>query len=359
MPENRHLRVLLYLIYGALALLGGWLVLRFLLPWLAPFLLALLLSALLDRPVTLLTERFRLPRWTAAGLCTILLWGTIFLAVGTLLWRVGYETGLLLRRLPALLSQLPALRQQAEAWAYRLLIALPIPVQELAGDWLDGLISQGAALPGRFCDWLMGVVAGTAGILPRIVLFLFTSILATGLTSASLPQLKRAAVRLLPPVWRDRLRLAGGQLRGAFGGWLRAQCLLLCVTFAELAVGLLLLRVELALLLAALISLVDALPVFGVGTVLLPWALFSLLSGSPLRALGLLILYVVILLVRSLLEPRLVGRHVGLPPLAALLAIYLGFQCFGVAGMILFPLLAVLLKRLWDSGLFPVPGGKK
>ena len=95
----------------------------------------------------------------------------------------------------------------------------------------------------------------------------------------------------------------------------------------------------------------DALPVFGTGTVLLPWAVLALLGGDVRMSVGLLVLYSVISLVRSLLEPRLVGARVGLPPLAALVCMYVGFQALGVLGMLLAPLAAVLARQLWDSGL--------
>ena len=104
--------------------------------------------------------------------------------------------------------------------------------------------------------------------------------------------------------------------------------------------------------LAALVALVDALPVFGTGTVLLPWALFSLLSGDWKLAIGLAVLYGLVSAVRSLLEPRLVGQKAGLPPLAALFAMYVGFRALGLWGMILSPLAAIFLKQLHDSGVF-------
>ena len=91
--------------------------------------------------------------------------------------------------------------------------------------------------------------------------------------------------------------------------------------------------------------------VFGTGTVLLPWAVLALLGGDVRMSVGLLVLYSVISLVRSLLEPRLVGARVGLPPLAALVCMYVGFQALGVLGMLLAPLAAVLARQLWDSGL--------
>ena len=104
MPENRHLRFLLRLLYAALALAGLWLALRFLLPWLLPFLLAFSLAALLEPAVRLLMERLHLPRRGAAALCTAALTAAVLGGLALVVWRVGYELSLLLGRLPTLLA---------------------------------------------------------------------------------------------------------------------------------------------------------------------------------------------------------------------------------------------------------------
>ena len=338
MPENRHLRFLLRLLYAALALAGLWLALRFLLPWLLPFLLAFSLAALLEPAVRLLMERLHLPRRGAAALCTAALTAAVLGGLALVVWRVGYELSLLLAGLPTLADGL-------ERWAYRFLIALPVQFQTLARDALEGLLEQSIALPNRFYDALAGAVTGLASALPAAALFLFTTVLATYFTSAGRPALLDGLRRRLPPPWRTRLGRVAGGLRAALGGWLKAQGLLMLITFGELAAGFLLLRV------AGLVALVDALPVFGTGTVLLPWAVLALLGGDVRMSVGLLVLYSVISLVRSLLEPRLVGARVGLPPLAALVCMYVGFQALGVLGMLLAPLAAVLARQLWDSGL--------
>ena len=132
--------------------------------------------------------------------------------------------------------------------------------------------------------------------------------------------------------------------------WLRAETLLWLLTFAVLLTGLLLLRVEFALLLAFLISFVDLLPVLGTGTILLPWAAVAFLLGRGTFSIGLLVLQLILLLQRSILEPKLLAAQADLPPLAALLAMYLGFCSVGIAGMLLFPLLLLLLKQLHDAG---------
>lgn len=351
MPDNRHLRFLLRLLYAALALAGLWLGLRFLLPWLLPFLVAFGLAALLEPAVILLTDRLHLPRWGAAALCTAALTAAVLGLLALALWRAGYELSLLLGRLPALLAEAPRLTEGLERELHRFLIALPIPLQEPVREALDGLAEQGAALPGRLYDLLAGWIGSLAATLPGAFLFLFTTILATYFTSAGRPALLSALRGLLPVPWRTRLGRAAAGLKGALGGWLRAQGLLMLLTFGELALGFLLLRVDAALLLAGLTALVDALPVFGSGTVLLPWGIFSLLLGDLRTGLGLLGLYAVVTVVRNLLEPRLVGKRMGLHPLAALACMYVGFRAFGVWGMLLAPLAVVLARQLWRSGL--------
>ena len=351
MQPDKHLR---FLVTAAEVALGGltlWLILRFLLPWTLPFLIALALSALLERPVRFLTTRLSLPRWAAAAGCTLLL---VLLLSGALLlagWRLWYETSLLLDRLPRLIASLPSLGAQAEDWAYRYIIAAPPDLQDFLWDALETLLDRASALPAQLYDQAAAWVAALLTALPQVGLFLFTTALATYFSSAGRPALLSFLRRQVPVRWRSRLHTGLERLRSALKGWMLAQGTLMLITFGELAAGFLLLGVELAILLAALVALVDALPVFGTGTVLLPWAAVELLSGRLWLGLGLLVLYGVVTLVRSLLEPKLTGARAGLPPLAALLAMYVGFQALGVAGMVLSPLCAVLLKELHDCGL--------
>ena len=125
---------------------------------------------------------------------------------------------------------------------------------------------------------------------------------------------------------------------------------MLGVTFCQLLAGFLLMGQRYALLLAAVTALVDALPVFGTGTVLLPWAAVCLLAGQAPRAVALAALYAVISAVHSLLEPKVMAAQAGLPPLAALAAMYAGFRALGVAGMILLPMALLFVKQLHDEG---------
>lgn len=322
---------------------AGWLAL----PFVLPFLLALGLAALLEPAVAGLM-RAGVPRWWAAALCTAAL--TALAAGGTALavWRLGAE---LARRLPALLGQLARWGDGLEGWVYRLLVAAPPALRAGLEGVLDALARQAQALPARISARLGEMLARGLAALPGALLFVFTTVLATYFTSAGRPRLLAFLARQLPRRWQGRLSQAGARLRDTLGGWLRAQGLLMLVTFGLSLAGLLVLGAPSPLLLSALTALVDALPLLGAGVVLLPWAAGCLVLGRLGQAAGLLALAALAALVRSLLEPKLLGDRMGLPPLAALCAMYVGARAFGVAGMILAPLALTFLGQLHRAGL--------
>ena len=130
----------------------------------------------------------------------------------------------------------------------------------------------------------------------------------------------------------------------ALRGYLRAYGLIFCMTFTELLIGFLLIGVRYAFLLAVLIALVDLLPVLGSGAVLVPWSAVALLSGNVRVGAGVLILYGVVTLVRQIAEPKIVGKSLGLHPLATLAAMYVCFGLFGAVGLILGPCAALVGK---------------
>lgn len=351
MSQPNPLRHLIWAGYGLAGALALWLTFRFLLPWTLPFLIALGLSSLLERPTRWLMDRLRLPRWGAAVACTVALAAVLCAGLLGLGWRAAYELWLLFQRLPGLLASLPSLGQWTRRTAYRFIIAAPAAIQPMLWEVLEGAMAQLAVLPQGLYTQIPVWAATALHTLPDLGLFLFTTALATYFSLAERPALLAFLRRQLPPAWRGRTRQGIKRLRATFGRWLRAQGTLMLITFSLLAVGFLLLGFELPVLLAGLTALVDALPVFGTGTVLLPWALGELLTGHPGIALALAALYALVSLVRGVLEPKLVGDRVGLPPLGALLAMYVGFQALGVAGMILAPLAAMFLKELHDCGI--------
>lgn len=347
MNLQKHLRFLLFLVYTVLAAVAAvWL-----LPGLLPFLLALGVACLLEPPVRYLSDRAHLRRpW--AALLVLGSFSLLLLAgLAVLLRRLWYELGLLNSRLPALLGALQSLGTWAEGMLYRLTIAASPSLRSALESALHGALDQLSGLASDLSARIFERAANAVLSLPAAGLFLFTTLLASFFILAGRPVLFSFFRRQIPKQWLPRLERTATQLKGALGGWLRAQGILMGVTFLLLGIGFLWMGADPALLLAALIALLDALPVFGTGTILLPWAAAELLGGNFRRATALLALYALIWLTRSLLEPKLIADRAGLHPLAALFAMYLGFKLFGVAGMLLAPLAAVVLYQLHDSGV--------
>ena len=94
-----------------------------------------------------------------------------------------------------------------------------------------------------------------------------------------------------------------------------------------------------------LAGILDALPFIGTGIVLVPLGIQQFLQGQYFRAFFCLLLYVVCIFVRELLEPKLIGKKVGVPPIAILLSIYAGIKLFGIWGIIGGPLGFVMIYQ--------------
>jgi predicted PurR-regulated permease PerM len=137
--------------------------------------------------------------------------------------------------------------------------------------------------------------------------------------------------------------------------YLGAVITMMAITFVELLAGLSLLGLSNAVIVAAGIALLDALPVIGSGTALVPWAIVELLRGNIFFGVGLALLWGVILFVKSTIEPKIVGDRLGLNPIVALTAIFMGYRLFGFAGMILMPITAHILITLYKKGSFSSP----
>ena len=197
----------------------------------------------------------------------------------------------------------------------------------------------------------MGEVSGILAAAPKAGLFLMTTVLAVYFTSVSYPAILAFLKRQLPLPWQSRCREAARCFRSTMLKWLRAEVLLLLVTFGILLMGFTWIGIDFALLAAAFTALVDALPVLGTGTVLLPWAAGCFLLGDTQQGLSILALYGAAFLAHTLLEPRLLAGQAGLPPITALLAMYVGFHFMGVGGMVLLPIVLLLAKQLQDAGV--------
>lgn len=97
------------------------------------------------------------------------------------------------------------------------------------------------------------------------------------------------------------------------------------------------------------IGFVDALPILGSGTVMIPWAIISAVNGDLKLGIAIFALYVIILVIHQLLEPRVVGNNIGIHPVFTLIAMYTGFKFSGIIGLFIGPIVLIILQNVFET----------
>ena len=331
---------------GILLFAGLWLLGRYLVPIALPFLLAALLALAAEPMVSFLHNRLKVPRALSSGIGV-----SVALLLAVLLALV--LCALLLRQLGSLSGILPDLGQTAqdgmeslEGFLVDLAQRTPQAVSPILTRGVENFFSDSTQLVDQVSAKVLSLASGILTRIPDSALGFGTWILASFMISAKLPNIHAWITKKLPGSWRQQYLPAVKRLKHSIVGWLTAQLKLTGVSFVILCGGLLLLRVHHAPLWAALISFVDALPILGTGTVLIPWSLVCFLQGDHVRAFGLLGIYAAAALLRSILEPKFIGKQLGLDPLVTLVSMYTGYRLWGILGMLISPLLAVTVTQL-------------
>lgn len=324
-------------------LVGLWLGLRYFLPVILPFGLGALLALAAEPMVSLTSRRLHWRRGAASALgvgVTLLLVVTLVAFLGALLMR---EVAWIARKLPDVENTASDAMENLRHMLLESAQKAPAGVQNLLTQTVENSFPKNKDLLTKVTARIPKAMGELLTWLPKGAVGIFTGVLSAFMISARLPKLKTAVASRIPDHWRSRYLPLLGKIRTGLGGWLRAQLKLMALTWGIVGLGLTLIGLELGFLWGGLIALVDAVPVLGTGTVLIPWAIFCLLQGNLTRALGLVLTYLAALTVRTALEPRLVGKHIGLDPLVTLAAVYTGFTLWGFWGMVLAPVFAAVI----------------
>jgi len=158
----------------------------------------------------------------------------------------------------------------------------------------------------------------------------------------------------LPEIWVKKIYKHIKDLVKVLGGYLKAEATLILISFIISLIGLYIfhfigMNIKYPLLYAIAIGFVDALPIFGSGTVMLPWAVIAGFSGDIRLGICILVLWIIMSIVRQLIEPKIVGTHIGIHPIFTLIAMYTGFKLTGVIGLFVGPIILIILKNIFGT----------
>lgn len=335
--------------YAAVILLLIWIVFKYLLPWFMPFILGYLIAAIVQPAVRLLHIRLHINR-RVGGVLTVLLFVLILtLLLSLCITKAVTELAAVAGLLPDLIMQFADSVENLSQRVSGYLDSLPVEYSGKLAAWLSGMAGKLMQLS-SLSDGTLSFALNLAARVPGLLLDGVIMVVSACFMGMDYGNIRGFVLRQLPIKYQDWVCDIKNFFFITVAKLIRAYLTLMAITFLELLAGLYLLRVPHAVVLAAVIAIVDLMPVLGTGSVMIPWAVIELITGNLYLGVCLLVLYAIIAIVRNILEPKIVGHHIGLYPLVTLMALFIGLRIFGFAGMLLFPIIVILIKHMQDTG---------
>lgn len=233
------------------------------------------------------------------------------------------------------------------------LSAITEPLSTVFGDGegeISGYIEESVkGALSRLLDGIISLLTGIIKGIPGVIFFILITVISAIYFCLDLDAVNSLVKRLLPDSAVSTLRRIKDGTLSAGAKYIRSYLFLMLITFAVMLAGFIIIGIRGAVALASLTALLDLLPLIGVGTVLLPWGVVSLILGDTGRAIALFVLFAVHEVIRQLVEPRIVGKSLGLHPIVSLILLYLGYKLFGFAGLLLTPLVSVAVGVLREK----------
>ncbi|MNI18128.1 hypothetical protein D3C73_715250 [compost metagenome] len=198
-----------------------------------------------------------------------------------------------------------------------------------------------------FLKYMIGVLGSFSSFMANFGI----AIILAFFLSMEIKDWRKIAHDKMPKTFKTAYAFLQGNVFKAIGSYLKAQLILISITFAIVLVGLFILRSGNEITMALVCAVFDVLPLLGVSTILIPWIVYLFIIGNTSLAIGLIVLLAVVLIVRQLLEPKITGNSIGVSSAFLMLSfVILSSSIFGFAGLILSPILLILLKELLQQG---------
>lgn len=351
LTEQRREFLIKFMYWGVIALCVYG-VGKYLLPVLFPFVLAFGIAYVLDRPARFLAGG---SGWKRTAV-SILLSAAFFIVVGGLavwcgLW-VFSGISQVVAALPGIFQEsVFPLLEEGILWVEKWFRMADPATLELVNGSLEsvlGALSNGIV---ALSNIILSAVAGLAAGVPAVFMNMVITVIATVFLTIDFEKIKELLRRLIPERHKDVLCEARRYFGGTLLKCMASYGLIFCITFLELWIGLALIGIPGAMMIALVIAALDILPVLGTGSVLIPWGVIAAVNGSFGTAAGVIVLYLVITVIRNVIEPKLVGKQVGLHPVLTLMGMLLGLKFGGLVGMLGIPLLMAFVMQLKDKGM--------
>ena len=325
-----------------------------------PFIIAFGLAYLINPLVQFLQRKAKLPRALAVIIALLGIFSAFAGIITLLIAEIIAGANYLSQHLPEQLHTFLEIGENFIAFTVmpfieRISALFSSLDQEQQTTILENIQNIGTALTtsiGNFIQEFFQKIPKFIGWIPNAATVIIFSILATFFISNDWERIQLFSGKLIPSKAKISIGYVLLDLKKAFFGFLKAQFTLVSFTTILVLAGLLILRVEYAITIALLTGLLDLLPYLGSGTVFVPWIIYEIVTEDFSQAIALSILYIVVMIQRQIMEPKVLSSSIGIDPLATLISLFVGYKLFGFLGLIAGPIALVVFTALHNSNVF-------
>ncbi|HLO10961.1 MAG TPA: sporulation integral membrane protein YtvI [Pseudoneobacillus sp.] len=325
-----------------------------------PFLIGLGIAFLINPLVNFFVKKGRMPRALSVFLALIILFavfaGLVTLLITEIVSGAEYLAAVVPKHLETVIEYIEHVFAGQIIPFYNQLTSLfnnlEAGQQDTIMNNIQNVGQKFGTTVGNFIQTFFGNIPNILSWFPSAATVLIFSLLATFFISKDWYRLNSMGSRLLPNRAKSSGRTVFIDLKKALFGFIKAQLTLISITTVIILIGLLILRVDYAITIALISGIVDIIPYLGTGAIFVPWIIYEAIAGDMNTAIGLGVLYVVVLVQRQVMEPKILSSNIGLDPLATLISLFVGFKLLGFLGLIAGPVLLVIINTLHRANVF-------
>lgn len=321
--------------YIAFWLVISIIVIKVLFVYLLPFVIGVIIAYLVQKPAISVSKNLKLKKEISAAVFSVLFYIAIVAVFALMFWLVYVQGNKFIESLGengGINKILNQILRFVTKISEKLNNNFGYTVEKIFSETSNGLIS-------KISNIISNALSTFVKKMPDLLISSAITIVSTFYISKDYDKLKKFASGMISTRIYNKITEIKKIFIDCFFKISKGYFLLYIITFFELFLGFVILEISNFVLYAFLISLVDLLPVFGTGTVLMPWAIFMFLQNDFKLGFGLTMLYIVIVVIRNFLEPKIIGKQVGINPIFTLIFIFLGLRIGGIIGMIVVPII--------------------
>ncbi|MCX4325911.1 MAG: sporulation integral membrane protein YtvI [Lachnospiraceae bacterium] len=336
--------------------LCGILFLIFILPGLvkffAPLVVAWIIAMMANPPVRFLENRIKIMRKHGSAIVIVFVIVAITVVLYAVVHALFTQVSSMVETLPDIYGNVLDNLQQFTLTLHEKYDIIPANIKKLVTN-NESKINEYilSALDSLSTGSVSAVSSVASSVIDIFILSILTLMIAYFFTAGN-DRIKAVIRKNMPESINKSIALIKNTVFIAIGGYLKACFQIMIVMFIILLVFFVAMKIEYAVPVALITAILDFLPFIGTGTVLIPWALYSAITGGYIKALFLIIAYLVTMLVRRLLEPKLVGDSIGMSPFFTLISMFIFYRLTGVSGLIIGIPVGMVIKEFYEKGFF-------